>query len=258
MQRPRADRWGQPDFEGYISVSDGFPEEDETDVEEQPEPTLVQTPPDNSCRHIVEAIAAPPPPPPPELAELEEFQELQDENAEGYAEEYSTEKCVEVGPEATSQTLSQHCNEIRPLVFQRMLLDLAAEYNRVLAKLQDTSGTMTLAEFEHVLSSKEVRAYLDALGIEVDKAKGLFQLLDLDMSGEISIDEFTFGCNRLKGGAKSIDLATLMMHSRRMADQWHRFFTWTESQFKRLHEFESRVEERLAWYASALTPAGDH
>lgn len=124
--------------------------------------------------------------------------------------------------------------------------DLMQEMRKIFAKAdQDGSGTISLVEFEVWLESREVRAYLHALGIEIDKAKDLFELLDLDMSGEITVEEFTFGCLRLKGGAKSIDLASLMNHTRRMGEQWRGFFKYSEEQFRRLQEFEARLEDRL-------------
>jgi len=110
---------------------------------------------------------------------------------------------------------------------------------------RDGSGTMNLEEFETHLKSKEVRAHFLSLGIEVDKVKGLFRLLDLDMSGELSLDEFVLGCTRLKGPAKSIDLATLMYEYMRMSDDWQRFFTWSDRQFARLHLLQERLEKKL-------------
>mmetsp|Transcript_43162 Transcript_43162/g.124639 ORF Transcript_43162/g.124639 Transcript_43162/m.124639 type:complete len:647 (+) Transcript_43162:180-2120(+) len=110
---------------------------------------------------------------------------------------------------------------------------------------RDGSGTMNLEEFETHLKSKEVRAHFLSLGIEVDKVKGLFRLLDLDMSGELSLEEFVQGCTRLRGPAKSIDLATLMNEYMRMSDDLQRFFSWSDGQFNRLYHFQVRLEKRL-------------
>mmetsp|Transcript_43165 Transcript_43165/g.124655 ORF Transcript_43165/g.124655 Transcript_43165/m.124655 type:complete len:647 (+) Transcript_43165:180-2120(+) len=110
---------------------------------------------------------------------------------------------------------------------------------------KDGSGSMDLDEFEEHLQSKEVRAHFLSLGIEVDKVKGLFRLLDLDMSGELSLEEFVQGCTRLRGPAKSIDLATLMNEYMRMSDDLQRFFSWSDGQFNRLYHFQVRLEKRL-------------
>jgi len=110
----------------------------------------------------------------------------------------------------------------------------------------DNSGTISVEEFEQHLQRSEVRAHLAAIGIEVGEARGLFKLLDLDKSGEVTIEEFVFGCMRLKGGAKSIDLANLMYENKRMAQQWHRFFTFCHSEFEHSRRFQARVEDSLS------------
>jgi len=84
----------------------------------------------------------------------------------------------------------------------------------------DGSGTITIEEFECHLRDRRVRAHLASLGLEVDKAQGLFRLLDMDDSGSIGLEEFVIGCMRLKGGAKSIDLVTLMYENKRLLAQF--------------------------------------
>mmetsp|Transcript_21150 Transcript_21150/g.49136 ORF Transcript_21150/g.49136 Transcript_21150/m.49136 type:complete len:645 (+) Transcript_21150:67-2001(+) len=110
----------------------------------------------------------------------------------------------------------------------------------------DRSGSITLPELEAQLRKKEVGAHLRSIGIEVGQARSLFKLLDLDGSGEITIEEFVCGCMRLKGAAKSLDLATIMYENRRMAEQWRRFFVWSDHKFQQQARFEQRVEEQLA------------
>ena len=53
------------------------------------------------------------------------------------------------------------------------------------------------------------------------QARGLFNLLDADDSGSISVKEFIQGCLRLRGQAKSIDVATLIYMTKRMASGRH-------------------------------------
>ena len=55
-----------------------------------------------------------------------------------------------------------------------------------------------------------VTALLASVGMSVPKVSGLFKLMDLDNSGEVSVDEFLLQCMRLKGNAKSVDLMSLM------------------------------------------------
>mmetsp|Transcript_17202 Transcript_17202/g.54015 ORF Transcript_17202/g.54015 Transcript_17202/m.54015 type:complete len:279 (-) Transcript_17202:107-943(-) len=111
---------------------------------------------------------------------------------------------------------------------------------------RDGSGSISQKEFEDHLNNPEVKAHLSTIGIETDKAKGLFRLLDVDMSGEVTIEEFVFGCQRLKGNAKSIDLATLMMESNRIFDQQRRFFSWTEQTLLRVQAKCKSLERGLS------------
>lgn len=109
----------------------------------------------------------------------------------------------------------------------------------------DDSGEINIHEFDHHLSDSYMRAHLAALGIEAGEAEGLFRLLDLDSSGTITIEEFLFGCMRLKGHAKSIDLNTLMYENKRMVEKWNDFFAFVEAEFDKRQTFEVKLEAEL-------------
>lgn len=111
---------------------------------------------------------------------------------------------------------------------------------------EDGSGMISFQEFDKLLKEKEeVRVYLSSLGLDVDEALGLFKLLDTDGSETVGIEEFVHGCMRLKGGAKSIDLATLMYENKRLMERFENFFQFVKDNFYRLEEFEGRVENSL-------------
>jgi len=80
----------------------------------------------------------------------------------------------------------------------------------------DGSGMITDAEFETLLGDDELVFYLKAIGIDSSEARGLFRLLDDDNSGMVSIDEFVTGFLKLKGSAKSVDMATLLYEHRKV------------------------------------------
>merc|ERR1712066_605385 len=100
----------------------------------------------------------------------------------------------------------------------------------------DGSATITAQEFEIHLRDERVRAHLSSVGLKIHEALGLFKLLDTDNSGQIAIEEFVVGCMRLKGGAKSIDLATLMYENKRMAERFNSFESFTRESFGLLFE----------------------
>jgi len=73
----------------------------------------------------------------------------------------------------------------------------------------DGTGRLSLEEFEKKLDDERVIAYFDTLKLDVSDARKLFTLLDFDRSGEIDVDEFLNGCQKLKGESRALDLAML-------------------------------------------------
>jgi len=80
----------------------------------------------------------------------------------------------------------------------------------------DDTGYLTQQELKTYLEDDRVQAYLKGLDLEVSEALELFHLLDTDGNGTVDIDEFSLGAMRLKGGAKNVDIATLMFENKRM------------------------------------------
>eukprot|EP00927_Polykrikos_kofoidii_P001271 TRINITY_DN10459_c0_g1_i7.p1 TRINITY_DN10459_c0_g1~~TRINITY_DN10459_c0_g1_i7.p1 ORF type:complete len:495 (+),score=62.49 TRINITY_DN10459_c0_g1_i7:970-2454(+) len=74
----------------------------------------------------------------------------------------------------------------------------------------DSSGLLSWEEFEKYLSDPNVKAYFQALELDVSQAHVLFKLLDTDNSNQVGLEEFFDGCLRLKGQARSIDVNMLM------------------------------------------------
>mmetsp|Transcript_12654 Transcript_12654/g.22720 ORF Transcript_12654/g.22720 Transcript_12654/m.22720 type:complete len:144 (-) Transcript_12654:22-453(-) len=87
----------------------------------------------------------------------------------------------------------------------------------------DTDGDnleLTFPEFADVCNEEQVKHWLGAQGLDVSDAKLLFDLMD-DGSGVLELQELVKGVAKLKGPAKSLDLAVLSKegqdHARRMA-----------------------------------------
>merc|ERR1712226_1092123 len=79
----------------------------------------------------------------------------------------------------------------------------------------DRSGMITISEFSTLLQIPEVVSYLNAIGLHSTEAEGLFELLDNDQSGYVSIEEFVSGCLRMKGGAKAVDMVSLLYENQK-------------------------------------------
>lgn len=68
------------------------------------------------------------------------------------------------------------------------------------------SGLLDLEEVQQALSDHEIYHKLCKIDFPVEDPENLFELLDYDGSGEISIIEFITGCKRMRGHASSKDL----------------------------------------------------
>jgi len=79
------------------------------------------------------------------------------------------------------------------------------------------TGLLTEHDMEEILQDPQAGNYFKAIGLDVTEAMGLFQLLDDDGSGTVSMDEFVTGFLRLKGNAKAVDMVTLMYETRKIS-----------------------------------------
>merc|ERR1711904_254479 len=78
----------------------------------------------------------------------------------------------------------------------------------------DGNGAVSWDEFTTHMEDDRVKAYFKVLDLNIDQAEQVFHLLDPHNTGEVSIDDFVRGCVRMKGGAKSIDIQTLLWQNK--------------------------------------------
>merc|ERR1719238_627912 len=76
----------------------------------------------------------------------------------------------------------------------------------------DNSGTIDMNEFCSIVQEPRARALLSKLGIEMmpEDSQELFSLLDFDQSQEIDFNEFMTGILKMRGNAKSVEMAKVM------------------------------------------------
>lgn len=103
----------------------------------------------------------------------------------------------------------------------------------------DSSGAVTIHEFEDGLGNEGVKGYFASFGISVDDAWNLFKLIDRDGSGLVALDEFVDGCMKLKGLPRNTDIMLmryevmwLMSKVAACTEQLEKKTMWMPSQFK--------------------------
>lgn len=75
---------------------------------------------------------------------------------------------------------------------------------------EDESHEISWPEFKKHLSDPGMDAYFKTLDLTREEAGDLFHLLDVDQSGYLTVEEFVRGCMRLRGPARSVDLAAFV------------------------------------------------
>jgi len=98
----------------------------------------------------------------------------------------------------------------------------------------ESEGRITLEDFERRLNDEHVIAYFNALKLDVGDAKKLFMLLDSDSSGEIDVDEFLTGCQKLQGESRALDTALMQMQIRMLSESLSSFRTSVDGSFASL------------------------
>merc|ERR1712032_320465 len=101
----------------------------------------------------------------------------------------------------------------------------------------DNSGFVTKGEFEQVMDEPLLQAFFASLEIDASDALNLFQLLESDIDHinhteeGIEMEDFVMGCLRLKGHAKSCDMALLMRDMKSIHRELRGLALFVEDQF---------------------------
>jgi len=86
----------------------------------------------------------------------------------------------------------------------------------------DKNGFIDIQEFEEALAKEDIQAFFRMVHLRLDDAWELFRLCDRDHSNTVNRDEFVFGCLKLSGNAKHMDLAIVMEDMRKSLSLIHR------------------------------------
>jgi len=85
----------------------------------------------------------------------------------------------------------------------------------------DGSGMLDLIEFQEHVDNPYVQAYFRHLDIDIEGvgAPAVFKLLDFDENGLIEHEEFVLGCGKIRGHAKSLELAKVAHRQHQIHDK---------------------------------------
>jgi len=110
----------------------------------------------------------------------------------------------------------------------------------------DGDGTMTRAEFDKCLKLENTQAFFQSMKLDVRKAERLFDLVDSDHSGSVTIEEFINGCFDLHGEATSFDSKVMQVEVRYMKDNMSLVFDMVQDLRDKMMEMSA------IWPKSAL------
>ena len=85
----------------------------------------------------------------------------------------------------------------------------------------DDSGEITTEELHEMLQRDEIQALLSQVGIEALDHRKFFKVLDIDGSGQVSVDEFIFGITSLAGVSKQMDMMIFQAEMKTMIHRLH-------------------------------------
>mmetsp|Transcript_58990 Transcript_58990/g.140856 ORF Transcript_58990/g.140856 Transcript_58990/m.140856 type:complete len:873 (-) Transcript_58990:148-2766(-) len=121
---------------------------------------------------------------------------------------------------------------------------------------KDHSGMLSWDEFEAHLQADEVKAYFQALELDVSQAHIVFKLLDEDGSDQVGLEEFFDGCMRLKGSARSIDVNLLLYENEKQTVKFNDFARSVTQSLASLAEQIRAVQTHWHYEARNVLPDG--
>lgn len=92
---------------------------------------------------------------------------------------------------------------------------------------RDGRSLVTLKEIQSRLRDPRFERDWKSINVTQDEAEYIFELLDVTRCGQILVEDFVAACIRLHGGAKSIDVLTMMQENRHNSRRLEEVFTST-------------------------------
>jgi len=100
----------------------------------------------------------------------------------------------------------------------------------------DGSNSLSWTELKVHMRDPKVKAYFQALDMDVHHAQDLYKLLDKDGDDQLTLEEFLEGTIRLRGQARSIDINLVMQKTDDILRNMTNFVKFAETQFMYLQQ----------------------
>mmetsp|Transcript_19087 Transcript_19087/g.42730 ORF Transcript_19087/g.42730 Transcript_19087/m.42730 type:complete len:842 (+) Transcript_19087:54-2579(+) len=122
---------------------------------------------------------------------------------------------------------------------------------------QNKDDKITLEEWEKFAQLNEAKTHMALLGLDVRKTHELFELIDFDGNREVSLQEFAIGCMQLQGGAKSVDVETLLRNSKKVMKKVTELFETVDERLELMFEEQSTLQDRVLEFMDKLEYSGN-
>jgi len=115
----------------------------------------------------------------------------------------------------------------------------------------DLNQDITWEVFNEKLDTPQVQKYFKLINVDISEARGLFELIDVDSSGNIDAREIVEGCLRLKGSAKALDLSLLIGMQNAVNDQIH-------DHIEKIDDHICKVDDHIGNFDGHIQKVADH
>ena len=118
------------------------------------------------------------------------------------------------------------------------------------------TGRITCGQFLEFWQQDDVRVLFSVLDLEVSDVIKFFESLDVDDAEYLELEDFVMGCMRLRGGAKNLDMDTVLRENKFIMENIDRAMSRLETQLASLPPLIDESLLRVAELNSAMKQSG--
>lgn len=125
----------------------------------------------------------------------------------------------------------------------------------------DDNNLISIDEFKNVMSSPWMEKYFKFIDVDPSEAASIFRLLDVDGFGSIPAEDFLSGAVRLRGNARSLDLAMMVHDNHRFYEKYQRHALYMGRQIEEIRRHlahEAPLAAGASKTALPLSKTPDH